>query len=155
MKKIFAFILILVGVSFVGATPVEAKGKGSGWVGVTTSTWNGFTGVVLFNIACNNEFPGSRMCNVKEILETVNPPLNAFPPSGPGGAWVQPSIEDPLGKLSGGSNCSNWSFLDNPDDIGTVIYTELPDFNIRYGEIGAGNCGFELHVPCCVPPRRK
>jgi len=55
------------------------------YVGITTATGNGTTGILAFNTMCNAEFPGSRMCISEELMNTVNPPQDYS-----GDAWIRP-----------------------------------------------------------------
>jgi hypothetical protein len=57
-------------------------------VGSTSATFTGIRGVLTYTLACQDEFPASRMCNSVEVLETVSVPDNlaAF-------AWVRPSFQ--------------------------------------------------------------
>jgi len=149
--KTLSIILVLAVALFVGVSPVLA-GKGSGWVGVTTATLDGASGVVLFNIACGIEFRNTRMCNVKEVVETV---ISATPPVFPApafAAWVQTSIEDVNGKLSGSDNC-NWT-SNQSSDSGTTIFAGTEAQGVNYGQILAASCDELLSVACCTPPRK-
>ena len=56
-------------------------------VGFATATRLGDAGVLVFTLACQEEFLGSRMCSSIEVLETVDVPslAGSF-------AWVRPTL---------------------------------------------------------------
>ena len=57
-------------------------------VGFTSELRTGASGVLNFTLACQAEFPGSRMCTSVEVMETTNVPAG-LPPR----AWVRPVFE--------------------------------------------------------------
>jgi hypothetical protein len=57
-------------------------------VGFTAAGFTGDTGVLDFTLACQAEFPESRMCNSVEVLETIR-----VPSSLEGHAWVRPVFQ--------------------------------------------------------------
>ncbi len=77
---------ILAVLGFVCATGTSPKRFQL--VGFTTQTFLGGAGVLGFTLACQAEFPASRMCTSQEVLETVTVPTNLI-----GDAWVRPSYE--------------------------------------------------------------
>lgn len=57
-------------------------------VGFTAQGFIGDTGGLGFTLACQAEFPGSRMCTSEEVLNTVSLPAGLGGP-----AWVRPSFQ--------------------------------------------------------------
>ncbi len=107
-------------------------------VGFTSATFDGDEGVLGFTLACQAEFPGTRMCFTQEALNVVDVPLLA------GRAWIRlsPSLSSNTNTFEGASNkhCFVWGSL------GTT--GQLMD---SQGRLHERNC-VELHsVACCTP----
>lgn len=118
-------------------------------VGFTAATFSGGQGVLGFTLACQDEFPGSRMCTSLEVMETTELPL--LP--GTGDAWVRPSFV-PSGSVeaadaSGRSGtfrtltCSGWNGGASTSDHGLGVSVA--------GKFLTPVCFLELSVTCCAP----
>lgn len=64
-------------------------------VGFTGTQHLGDTGVLGFTLACQAEFPGSRMCTSQEVMETTIVPISLT-----GEAWVRPAFNGFAGTYS-------------------------------------------------------
>ncbi len=124
------------------------------YVGVTTESFDGAQGIIIFNRACHADHPGSRMCTSKEFIETLNPPI-----AGSSGerAWVRPEfipvaysgtiseaiVADISGEWSSpnGLTCKAW--LD-PSGSGLTVELSAGSFQTR-------DCEEALKVACCIP----
>ena len=117
-------------------------------VGFTSAAMLGNTGVLGFTLACQAEFPDSRMCTTQEVVETVVVPSLSGPD-----AWVRPVfIMDPetgryaetiSGEVGTAQilNCSGWK-------IGVAgqrgfAATATGSFELR-------GCFEALPVACCA-----
>ena len=117
-------------------------------VGFTSDTFQGDQGVLGFTLACQAEFPGSRMCDTQEIFKTVN-----VPPGLVGDAWVNPVLR-PLASTStvsldisgvanspGSHTCYGWA---TTSSTGLTVGVG--------GQIGPfSNCNTLHSVSCCAP----
>jgi hypothetical protein len=81
-------------------------------VGFTSETFPGAEGVLAFTLACQEEFPESRMCTSAEVMNTVEVPEDLE-----GTAWVRPSYVEGTRDLSGVEDvnaerftCKGWIF---------------------------------------------
>jgi hypothetical protein len=76
-------------VSEIIEAATSGSGGGSGrfeFVGITSLRAAGNVQIGGFADMCNNDYPGSRICNTKEVYESINP----FPTSLPEPVWVMP-----------------------------------------------------------------
>lgn len=117
-------------------------------VGFTSTTYTGDTGVLGFTLACQAEFPGSRMCTTEEVMETTLVPAN---PSSE--AWVRPAFQgysDPIALDASGFrahphelSCRGWASASSSTYFG--IYLDSS------GHIkDSGACSQPRSVSCCA-----
>ncbi len=123
------------------------------FVGVTTTTHVGGSGIRTFTEACQQDYPGSRMCSSKEYIETVD-----FPAKGSFfGAWIRPTFSpiaaggitaaDISGITSQPFNftCGGWR------SVGQALGLSVSDAG-QFG-IGVATCGSSIPIACCAPPQ--
>ena len=119
-------------------------------VGFTTATFTGGEGVLGFTLACQAEFPGSRMCSSVEVMGTT-----VVPASLTGEAWVRP-VMVPFALASGGAHVLDAAgIVGSPSQIGCDGW-----------RTGTGNTGLSIYadgrftrlacytpraVTCCAP----
>lgn len=101
-------------------------------VGFTNATFDGDEGYIGFTLACQGEFPGSRMCSITEIIQTVD-----FPSGLTGRAWVRPGTS-----FSRDDTCGRW----RAQSAGTTGMSVDP---IGYFE--QFDCDNTFSVACCAP----
>ena len=116
-------------------------------VGFTSATFTGDQGVLGFTLACQVDFPASRMCNSVEVMETVIIPAGLT-----GTAWVRPVIEaaaasmflvDASGIFTSGSNsCIGWSVA---GDTGGLFVSSTGQFATP-----GRACAVARAVACCA-----
>jgi hypothetical protein len=122
-------------------------------VGFTTSTFTGGEGVLGFTLACQTDFPGSRMCTSVEVMRTTNVPASLS-----GNAWVRPSFEGfvwlgspgiPVASDSSGTEPGETEYLTCSGWIASDAYSGL---------VVTANGGFDIlacdqarAVACCAP----
>ena len=119
-------------------------------VGFTIAALPANTGVLGFTVACQDEYPGSRMCNSVEVMETITVPRGFTVAAG---AWVRPvympggfTVMDASGR---GSNLSGASLVcDGWSSTGTV---DLGLSVTPSGRFRANSCGATQGVACCAP----
>lgn len=104
-------------------------------VGFTTETFLGDAGVFTFALACQTEFPASRMCASEEVLDTV-----VIPEISAERAWVHPegSTAPPLEQ-----SCYGWSWADAGSTNDGLVVTEVGSFTYA-------RCNEESAVACCA-----
>jgi hypothetical protein len=56
-------------------------------VGFTSATYTGDSGVLGLTLACQDEFPASRMCNSVEVMETTTIPTDPAQPASARFRW--------------------------------------------------------------------
>jgi hypothetical protein len=129
---------------------IEAATSGGGgngtfqFVGVTSTLALGTEGMGRFAQMCNADFPGSRFCNSKEIIESINP----IPQPLSGEAWVHPSSLLVMGNVAfdysgvphnpSKLSCSGWT---GGDSRGLSIYNQ--------GNFRTSSCTESRRVACC------
>lgn len=116
----------------VGATPEATTLQ---LVGFTRLSLDGNQGVLNYTLACQVEFPDSRMCTADEIRHTVNVP----PAPGSGHAWIS---EFP--RLTESANCRGWD-TSSTSESGTAI-----NLNHGYGARSSHSCDEPLRIACCA-----
>ena len=124
-------------------------------VGFTAATLSGQSGVLALTLACQLEFPGSRMCASREVIETVSIPDNL---NLTGMAWVRPSFVphtspgDLVVDASGFSNsvyrgslsCGGWApQAGSGSDLGLSLTVD--------GSFRESACQLPIAVSCCAP----
>jgi hypothetical protein len=117
-----------------GGASSTADGPTFQLVGFTQQTLDGIQGVLNYTLACQVEFPDSRMCTADEIRHTVRVPRNP----GSGYAWIS---EFP--RLTDSANCRGWDSSSN-SDAGTAI-----NLDARYGVRDSHPCNQPLRIACC------
>lgn len=126
-------------------------------VGFTSTTHRGDSGIIHFNRECNIVFPGTRLCAIREIIETINPPSTGLAndyawvhsesvlASGYAGLSVANLIVDHSGVLTNidanAISCAGWSYA-GPGAIGFTVDTNT-------GSIGGQTCTNEHRISCC------
>jgi hypothetical protein len=108
------------------------------FVGFTTSTHNGGQGIPTLTNACNQEFPGSRMCTYGEFYSTSPfPSVDATTL-----AWIWPWDNKTSRRTVVDTDCSAWTSALSSQS-GAVVRGD-----------GAGTtelCSSTLPVACCAP----
>lgn len=116
-------------------------------VGFTSTLHLGDTGVLGFTLACQAEFPGSRMCTSAEVVETTNVPATLS-----GEAWVRPSIKAANGGLvfdeSGVAEawitgCQGWSSTSSTNGFLGLTVDDA-------GRFRDADCAPPRPVSCCA-----
>lgn len=122
-------------------------------VGFTTATFTGGEGLFGYTLACQAEFPRSRMCRSVEVTNTVNVPSGMT-----GSAWVRPVFYDHF--VSGGGqsnslveisgvggarsayafNCELWA-----TNVGNTAGLSVSSL----GRLDRTTCDTPLAVACC------
>jgi len=119
------------------------------FVGATSTTYPGNAGIYTYTKACQQDYPGSRMCSSKEYMLTVD-----FPAQGSFfGAWIRPTFS-PMADgtlratdLSGATGqpatltCNGWRSGGQSSGL-SVSDT---------GQFGIVTCGSSIPVACCAP----
>jgi hypothetical protein len=123
-------------------------------VGFTAATLSGQSGVLALTLACQVEFPGSRMCASGEVIKTVSIPENL---NLNGMAWVRPSLVphtspgDLVVDASGYSNtvyrgslsCGGWApQAGSGSDLGLALTVD--------GSFRESSCQLPIAVSCCA-----
>jgi hypothetical protein len=128
-----------------GSLPVI--GNGFQLVGFTTETFDGTRGILNLTLACQEEFPASRICSADDIRTTVNVP----PAPGVGSAWIDVprgsidvSRSSVRATLDDTSNCRGWRSSASTDS-GMAI-----DLEAAYGSLVRRTCDQRLRVACCM-----
>lgn len=115
------------------------------FVGFSSVSGNGSTGVLRFTSMCQSKYPGSRMCTSEEVMNTVNRP------SARGNAWVRPVIVGysqgyniyASGKISQRVlSCNGWSSSFSGFD-GLAVSGS--------GAFSVYHCNVTRKVACCAP----
>jgi len=128
------------------ASEAQAAPERTGFVGFTTTGWTGGSGILIYNIACNNDFPGSRMCDAEEVAKTVNTPNPIDYAFGTVG-WVRPSLADANNVLTtSDEDCDDWT---STSGNGLGLFVEI------YGIMKPVPCNASRPVACCIPERTK
>jgi hypothetical protein len=120
------------------------------FVGFSSGTFNGGRGVITHTTACQQNFPGSRMCTSVEFLNTVN-----YPSSLPIGtrAWIRP-VYQPF--TSTGTSQNNYSM--DASGVGPT-QNSLSCFDggnhgltvAATGNFTTTGCSADHPVACCAP----
>jgi hypothetical protein len=148
----FAAAFVLASLFLASAATAQSTCTPFQLVGFTAATFNGRTGTLGFTLACQQEFPLSRMCTSEEIVNTQTVPTSL---SGP--AWVRPSFRavgagasvialDESGATASPEDalsCRGWTSFS-----GTT--TGLSMASNGSFEIAEG-CDEVLSVACCAP----
>lgn len=123
-------------------------------VGFTAAQFNGAQGVLGFTLACQQEFPRSRMCSSLEILETTTVPSGLV-----GDAWVRPSPEGLGGAWSDVSGagpaspadltCRGWSLATPMTQPGGLVVDAAGRFSVGTYPTGP-YCDTPHSVACCA-----
>jgi hypothetical protein len=114
------------------------------FVGVTTATATGAAGIFGLSDLCAEEFSGSRVCMSRELIETVDPPLE--PGREPVRAWIHPTFVPTEGTdISGlpADTCSGWS-SNSRTQLGLSVHAYLGSFTRL-------PCDQVLPAACCAP----
>jgi hypothetical protein len=124
------------------------------YVGVTSGTFDGAQGIIIFNHACHADHPGSRMCTSEEFIETLNSPIAGssgerawirpeFKPVAYGGTSSRATVVDAsgIGTDSGGFTCQAWA---DPSYYGLTVELAVGSFQLR-------SCEEVRKVACCIP----
>jgi hypothetical protein len=113
-------------------------------IGFTSTLHLGDTGVLGFTLACQAEFPGSRMCTSQEVMETTS-----LPESLAGDAWVRPVVTgdkygaiDASGVRAEDLSCSGWSNANGSTAAGLIV-SESGSIRVTPG------CEDPRAVSCC------
>jgi hypothetical protein len=137
-----------VPVEVVNLPPVPGAQPRMQLVGFTIAALPANTGVLGFTVACQDEYPGSRMCNSVEVMETITVPRGFTVAAG---AWVRPVYQpggfafmDASGRGNSGASlaCSGWSSTGTVD-LGLSVTPS--------GRFQADSCGATQGVACCAP----
>jgi len=104
-------------------------------VGVTAATYVGgeIGGPWGANQACHAEFPGSRMCTNREVVQSL-PPFPVIDPLL--GAWVDDTV-----RVNSRENCNWWTYSSGIS--GAIILAD--------GSAFLGECTVERAIACCAP----
>lgn len=143
-------------------------------VGFSSASYDGYQGILTYTLACQADFPDSRMCTSAEIMQSTNippapvvqdpgPPL---PQDAPVSAWVIPVIaetteigspENYVEDVSGFRvpwpktlSCVGWSNTAAPPPFapeGLSLFFDT--FATRYGMLGTRPCHAVSLVACC------
>ena len=125
------------------------------FVGVTAATFTGNKGVGTFTLACQQEYPGSRMCTSQEILWTTDWPPQ---PAVPFVAWVHPTFvatsasSVDVSGLDGhlptfpDLTCGGWAAL----NLRGLAVNSDPSTG-KYGTFSIEPCNTAASIACCVP----
>ena len=145
MKKLFAIGMMgLLLLPF--NAPKEPTTSSNGtyqFVGYSAESVLGTAGIFTLNRACAATYPNSRICNTKEVFETINPPVVE------GDGWIQPYIIginsgfiDFTGIVNGVQNlsCGSWDYPGH----GLIL---LSSGAVVEGEA----CNRPRRVACCAP----
>ena len=116
-------------------------------VGFTGATFLGAEGMLAYNLACQAEFPETRMCQSFEVAETV-----MVPASLDGTAWVRPTFvptgSSSLEAISGRGGFAGEVFTctgyTNPTGRGLTVDPA--------GRFDIGMCNVLRPVACCGLP---
>ncbi len=113
-------------------------------VGFTSVTVQGGEGFLGMTSICSAEFPGSRFCNTKEIIETVNVPASLE-----GEAWVTPLPEGSGNGLNTNSACqiSQQGFW-TESGVNFLVSGTTVDAT---GGFGLSKCIDARSIACCAP----
>jgi hypothetical protein len=131
-----------------------SEGNKAVFVGVTVEAVKGYKGVVSFNKLCHSNFPKSRICNSKEIIETADPP-DFF--SGFRYAWVHPvtsagSDQEYSRVYDGMKSCQGWSAANTERGLVIRNADAIGDILERVGIFATALCNTEMYdvnVACC------
>ena len=126
-------------------SPPSSNGAQFVFVGVTSQTPSvqGNVGIGKLNNKCHLEFPGSRICNTKEVIQSINP----FPSPLPAGEyWLHHY-------LIGTNNDFSGLFIGNSDLScrGWELANGNGFFLFEQGKIKFGGCAIARQVACCGP----
>ena len=88
----FLVLLIVLGVPAATCALRPQPPMSLQLVGFSSATFTGNTGVLDFTLACQAEFPESRMCNSVEVMETIRVPGDLS-----GHGWVRPVFQPVAG----------------------------------------------------------
>jgi hypothetical protein len=105
-------------------------------VGFTSATFTGGTGVLGFTLACQAEFPASRMCTSVEVMETIQLPLEMPVAS----AWLRPVFQ------------GTSSPLDASGIAGTAIDLSCNSWRATNGSGLSVNSAGQIEFAGCVNP---
>lgn len=140
--------------------PPQCCKKEMQFVGFSTRSVQGTGGILRMNLACQETFARSRICNSKEIVETTVLPSIVGQPIPPGGAqpgWVRPSaivgrganigIETTVAMQADVENfsCRGWITLSSS---GIAPGTGL-SMN-QHGQFLLSSCTSTIKVACCA-----
>lgn len=152
-------VLIVLPVALAGGDPrehhpaVSVEVRTFQLVGFTSAALTGDSGLFGLTLACQAEFPGSRICTSREILETVEVPTGLS-----GDAWVQPLVMAGRTReavdVSGASAGSSMT-------CGGVRPSPTWSVGFGFGRFGltvdssggfvVRECGTARSVACCAP----
>jgi hypothetical protein len=127
-------------------------------VGFSTATFTGSAGLLAFSLACQADFPGSRVCTSLDIAEST-----ALPTALTGLAWVRPaalpsgtssSIIDLASLREGsGQHCGSWT-NGSDSNFGLVVVLQSSTANLPelapYSGLLTERCNVSLPAACCA-----
>jgi len=106
-------------------------------VGLTSATTNGIAGPLGFTRLCDAEYPSSRWCTSREVLDSANLPATS------GEAWVRPTDLSNQSDASGQGNVSGLTCL----HYSNLIYAGLTMDDA--GRFSKSECTTLRAVACC------
>lgn len=132
---------------------VTVKAPQIGYKGLTAIKRNGAGGIATFNADCHKAFPGSRICRVRDVVESYPAPTPAQQ------AWL---LAVPVASLNGSVTLANGDVA-NPDKLNcrSSLLSSKPSFSYAdssaraktLGTDGAiinASCDSALVVACCA-----
>lgn len=123
-----ALTLIWAAVFIAGAAPAAQPTTPFELVGFTAATFKGDVGLFALTDACGEEFSRSRICEVREVAETVAPPVLTGGP-----AWMSEESRTFL-------ECAGWTSM----AVTVIAATVTVD-----GEFERLSCNVARPVACC------
>lgn len=136
--------------------PAPVAGGQVQLIGFTSHTFDGTRGLLRYSLACQAEFPGTRMCMSDEIIRTFHVP------EAPGTtyAWIDPSFRPVANQLldasglideaavgESGMSCLGW--LAGAGYTGLAL--KFDDGDSDHGAFVLVGCGSEAAIACCGP----
>jgi hypothetical protein len=116
-------------------------GSGFQLIGFTTQTFDGTHGILNLTLACQKEFPASRICTADDVRLTVNVPQAP----GAGFAWIDvPPSRELKTRVDEQGNCRGWRSSAIADS-GVAM-----DLEAAYGSLVHRPCNQVLRIACCA-----
>ena len=127
-------------------TPVGGGSSRSYYAGQTSSTYDGndLGSYSAANAACNTDVPGSHLCTVNEILDTINyQDVNGINVGAiTGSVWI---TDGPPGYMANANDCKGWTAVSD-------AYGRFWDFDDPSTNDGMGwltSCSQLIPLACC------